>query len=88
MKFEQYEPAFKANVAQLPELEEKDQFAEEMDHFALCVQKNLKPHTPGEEGLQDQRITDAIYESARTGKAVKLSPPAGPTRNPMVDQTS
>ncbi|ADW70418.1 Gfo/Idh/MocA family protein [Granulicella tundricola] len=65
-----------------PSIEEKDQFAEEMDHMALCVQKNLKPHTPGEEGLQDQRITDAIYESARTGKAVKLSPPHAPTRSP------
>ena len=65
-----------------PELEEKDQFAAEMDHFSLCVQQNLKPHTPGEEGLQDQRITDAIYESARTGRAVKLQPPNGPTRGP------
>ena len=65
-----------------PQLEEKDQFAAEMDHFALCVQKDLQPHTPGEEGLQDQRITDAIYESARTGRVVKLTPPAGPTRGP------
>ena len=65
-----------------PAIEEKDQFAAEMDHMALCVQKNLPPHTPGEEGLQDQRITDAIYESARSGKAVKVQPPPGPTRNP------
>jgi predicted dehydrogenase len=65
-----------------PAIEEKDQFAAEMDHMALCVQKNLKPHTPGEEGLQDQRITDAIYESARTGKSVKVAPPSGPTRGP------
>ena len=63
-----------------PKIEEKDQFAAEMDHMALCVQRNLRPHTPGEEGLQDQRVTDAIYESARTGRAVKLSAPNGPTR--------
>ena len=65
-----------------PELEEKNQFAAEMDHFSLCVQQNLRPHTPGEEGLQDQRITDAIYESARTGRVVKIQPPSGPTRGP------
>ena len=65
-----------------PAITEKDQVAEEMDHMAVCVQKNLKPHTPGEEGLQDQRITDAIYESARTGKPVKVAPPNGPTRGP------
>jgi predicted dehydrogenase len=44
-----------------PAIEEKDQFAQEMDHIAFCVQKNVRPHTPGEEGLQDQLITDAIY---------------------------
>ncbi len=82
MKYSLYNQDLKQEIAHEPQLEEKDQFAAEMDHFALCVQNNLKPHTPGEEGLQDQRITDAIYESARTGKAVKLSPPAGPTRGP------
>ncbi len=82
MRYSLYNPDLKQEIAHEPQLEEKDQFAAEMDHFALCVQKNLKPHTPGEEGLQDQRITDAIYESARTGKAVKLSLPPGPTRGP------
>jgi predicted dehydrogenase len=60
--------------------EAKDQFALEMDHMASCVKRNLTPHTPGEEGLQDHRIMAAIYESARTGQPVKLSPPPGPTR--------
>ncbi len=82
MRYSLYNQDLKQEIAHEPQLEEKDQFAAEMDHFALCVQKNLKPHTPGEEGLQDQRITDAIYESARTGKAVRLSPPSGPTRGP------
>jgi predicted dehydrogenase len=31
-----------------------------------------QPYTPGEEGLQDHRIMEAIYESARTGRPVKL----------------
>ena len=84
MKYSLYdtnvEPAME--ISHEPALEEKDQFAAEMDHFSLCVQKDLAPHTPGEEGLQDQRITDAIYESARTGRSVKIAPPAGPTRGP------
>jgi predicted dehydrogenase len=69
-------------IAHEPAIEEKDQFAAEMDHMAQCVQQDLRPHTPGEEGLQDQVITDAIYESARTGRAVKIPPPMGPTRGP------
>ena len=86
MKFSRYEPEMKAEMNHEPALEEKDQFAAEMDHFALCVQKNLQPHTPGEEGLQDQRVTDAIYESARTGKMVKLPPPPSPTRGPAPEE--
>lgn len=52
----------------------KNQFALEMDHFALCIRNDTQPRTPGEEGLQDQRIMAAIYESARTGQPVKLDP--------------
>ncbi len=82
MKFSYYNKDEKMEMGHTPEFEEKDQFALEMDHFALCVQQGIEPHTPGEEGLQDQRVTDAIYESARTGKVVKLTPPSGPTRGP------
>ncbi len=63
----------------------KDQFAAELDHFAECIQQNKDVHTPGEEGLQDQRIMEAIYESARTRKPVKLAPP-GRTRGPAPQQ--
>jgi predicted dehydrogenase len=65
-----------------PKIEEQDQFALEMDHMALCVIDGTKPHTPGEEGLRDQHIVEAIYESARTGRTVKIPPPPGPTRGP------
>jgi predicted dehydrogenase len=51
----------------------KNQFALEMDHFAECVVSGQQPWTPGEEGLQDQRIMEAIYESARIGKPVRLA---------------
>jgi predicted dehydrogenase len=60
----------------------KNQFALELDHMATCIKGNLRPHTPGEEGLQDQRIMEAIYESARTGQPVKLSPLSQSTRGP------
>jgi predicted dehydrogenase len=59
-----------------------NQFTLMIDHFASCIQQNKDVHTPGEEGLQDQRIMDAIYESARSGRVVKLKPPAGKTRGP------
>ncbi len=52
--------------------EPKNQFAIEMDHFAEAIRKNQEPHTPGEEGLQDQKILAALYEAAQSGHAVKL----------------
>jgi predicted dehydrogenase len=67
------------------QIEEKNQFTAELDHFAECVQHNRDVHTPGEEGLQDQRIMEAIYESARTHKPVKLTAP-GRTRGPDLPQ--
>ncbi len=63
-----------------PSIPDKDQFATEMDHFAECVRSGKTPRTPGEEGLQDQRVIEAIYKSAATGKAVRLAQPSGPTR--------
>lgn len=63
-----------------------DQFAREIDHMSLCVVRGQTPHTPGEEGLQDQKIVEAIYESARTGRAVRIDPPPGPTRGPDPDE--
>jgi predicted dehydrogenase len=55
----------------------KNQFAQEMDHMADCVMTGRKPFTPGEEGVQDHRLMTAIYESARTGRPVKLPPVSG-----------
>lgn len=55
-----------------PLIGDKNQFALEMDHMAECVLQNKTPYTPGEEGLQDQKIMEAIYLSAKTGKPVKL----------------
>ena len=50
----------------------KNHFTTELDHFSGCVLDDHAPYTPGEEGLQDQRIMEAIYQSAREGRPVKL----------------
>jgi len=50
-----------------------DQFAAEMDDFARCILENRSTRVPGEEGLCDVKIMMAIYESAKTGKAINLT---------------
>ncbi len=53
-------------------LSQKNQFAAEIDHMAECVLTGRTPRTPGEEGLQDHRIMEALYRSAETGQPVAL----------------
>ena len=50
-----------------------DQFAGQLDHFAQCVRDNRMPIVPGEEGLRDIRIIEAIYRSMREKRAVSLA---------------
>jgi glucose-fructose oxidoreductase len=52
----------------------RDQFAPELLHFSDCIVKNREPEPSGEEGLQDVRIVEALYESAETGQAVTIPP--------------
>jgi glucose-fructose oxidoreductase len=59
----------------------RDQFAPELLYFADCIQKNREPEPSGEEGMQDVRIVEALYESAETGKAVGI-PPYERTKRP------
>jgi predicted dehydrogenase len=56
-----------------PSVAEVNQFAAEMDHMADCVREKKEPMSPGEEGVQDHRIMDALYESARTRKPISLA---------------
>lgn len=49
-----------------------DMFASELDDFARCVIEKRPTSVPGEEGRQDVKIMTAIYESIRTGRAVKI----------------
>jgi predicted dehydrogenase len=48
-------------------------FATEMDDFCQCILQDKTSRTPGEEGLKDTKIMMAAYESAQSGKAVKLA---------------
>ena len=50
-----------------------DHFATEIDAFARAILENKPTTVPGEEGRQDVKILMAIYESVRTGKAVKIA---------------
>ncbi len=52
----------------------RDQFAPELLHFSDCILKNRQPEPSGEEGMQDVRIVQALYQSAETGKAVPIPP--------------
>jgi glucose-fructose oxidoreductase len=50
-------------------LEQIDQFAREMDWMADIVRGKVPMVAPGEEGLQDVRLMEAILESVRKGGA-------------------
>jgi len=50
-----------------------DQFAAELDYFSACIIQNKTPEPSGAEGIADLKIIDALMESLKTRKAVKLS---------------
>lgn len=51
-----------------------DQFAPELLHFSDCIRKRKRPEPDGYEGFADVRIIEAIFRSARTGRAVSIEP--------------
>jgi len=67
----------------------QDQFGPELVYFSDCIRRNIDPEPDGEEGLQDVRIIQAIYESAETGKAVAIPPfrrAKRPTKRQRIDR--
>lgn len=50
------------------------QFAAMLDHFAAAIRDNTPILTPGEMGLRDTRLLEAIYASAASGRMVALNP--------------
>lgn len=48
------------------------QQAAQMDDFANCVKLKKQSRVPGEEGLKDMKVVDAIYRSLDSGKWEKI----------------
>jgi predicted dehydrogenase len=53
---------------------QSDRYALQMAHFVDCIRQSKPPLTGGEAGLINMQITDAAYESSRTGKVVEIPP--------------
>jgi glucose-fructose oxidoreductase len=49
-----------------------DAHARELEYFAGCILRDTAPEPSGIDGLQDTRIVEAIYRSARDGRPVTL----------------
>jgi glucose-fructose oxidoreductase len=52
----------------------RDQFAPELLYFSDCILNDKEPEPSGDEGLQDVRIVQALYRSARTGRPIAIRP--------------
>jgi predicted dehydrogenase len=51
----------------------KNQFVAQLDHLAESVLNGIPLRASGEEGLRDMRLIEAIYRSAREGRAITLA---------------
>lgn len=49
------------------------QFARQLDHLADAIRDGADIRTPGEMGLRDLRLMEAIYAAAETGRTVMLN---------------
>jgi glucose-fructose oxidoreductase len=65
--------------------EKRDQVAPEILHFSRSILEGVPPEPSGREGLADVRIIQAVYRSAREGRAIRLEPVAE-ERYPEPDQ--
>ena len=52
----------------------RDQFAPELLYFSDCILNGTQPEPSGEEGLQDVRLVEALYESARRQRPIRIRP--------------
>jgi predicted dehydrogenase len=53
-----------AKLDELNPAKDPSHFQAEAEHFSHCVQNNLEPQSPGEEGLKDMKYITEIYRSA------------------------
>jgi glucose-fructose oxidoreductase len=51
-----------------------DQFAAELLYFSDCILNDRAPEPSGEEGMQDVKIVEALYASAKSGKPISIRP--------------
>ncbi|PWJ58422.1 glucose-fructose oxidoreductase [Dyadobacter jejuensis] len=51
----------------------ENQQAQQMDDDALTIMQNRPQMVPGEEGMRDIRVVEAIYQAAKKGGSVKLA---------------
>ncbi|HEX4783077.1 MAG TPA: Gfo/Idh/MocA family oxidoreductase [Candidatus Sulfotelmatobacter sp.] len=63
----------------------RDQFAAQIFYFSDCILKDKEPEPSGLEGLADVRIVEAICESARTRRPVRVPEIPG-KRRPTLSQ--
>jgi glucose-fructose oxidoreductase len=59
---------------EIPAGDPTTQFAGQLDHFVSAIRDGTPIRTPGEMGLRDLRLIEAIYASAASGRAISLSP--------------
>jgi predicted dehydrogenase len=52
----------------------RDQFAPQLLYFSDCILNDREPEPSGEEGMQDVRIVEALYASAKSAKPISIRP--------------
>jgi glucose-fructose oxidoreductase len=68
------------------EYAKRDQFGPEIIYFSDCILNNKDPEPSGKEGLLDVKVIQALYKSAETGEAIRLSVDSKEKR-PGIDQS-
>jgi glucose-fructose oxidoreductase len=66
--------------SQQKKIGKRDQFAPELLYFSDCIITDRSPEPSGDEGLADVRIVQALYESSRIGRPIRLRPFKRPQR--------
>ena len=55
-----------------PTMHEVDPYTMEVEHFSACIMNDARPAVDPRDSLDDVRVMMAIYESAKTGRKVKI----------------
>jgi glucose-fructose oxidoreductase len=76
----------KGEKTQRKRFRKRDQFAPELTYFSSCIRQDREPEPGGREGLIDVMVIEALYESASSGRPVRLSLPKSDER-PSLEQS-